>query len=81
MRNVQGRVCTDPVINAALEIPKPSPYGVPIHRLSVVPSLKKSDELLPFEQDQLHRLIGQLNASAPRVRSAFLAHIRSNRLK
>lgn len=60
---------------------QPVGYGVPVHKIALVPHLARKDALLPFEQDQLNRLIGQLNASSPRVKTAFLKHIRSNRLK
>lgn len=56
-------------------------YGVPTASVAHAPVLGKRDALLPFEQDQLKRLIAQLEGSAPRVRTAFIAHIRANRLK
>lgn len=39
-----------------------------------LPAPELNGPLYPFEQDQLQRLINQIEASPARVRSAFFAH-------
>ena len=49
-----------------------TPYNVPA--LKVVPAPPTGGPLFPFEQDQLSRLITQVENSPERVRVAFFNH-------
>lgn len=41
---------------------------------------QKPDDLLPYEQDQLRRLINQVNASPERIKTAFFAEMKRQNL-
>lgn len=56
--------------------PAQSPYEVPVHSVAAVSVLE--GPLQPFEQDQLKRLINQVNAAPVRVRAAFAQHVSSS---
>jgi hypothetical protein len=55
-----------------------SPYGVRATSVAQPLVLDRKDELAPFEQVQVQRLIAQLDSSTARVRTAVLKHIRQN---
>ena len=48
-----------------------------LHSHAPAPALRAEDPLQPFERDLLRRLINQLDATPPRVRAAFEAHLKA----
>ena len=57
----------------AVTTPVHSPYDVPA--TSVAPAPTGEGPLLPFEQDQLNRLINQIRAAPQRVRTALAEQV------